>query len=163
MPSSAPYTSAPSPPTPHGGDYDPNEARHAQSVNKTHGTASVNPPHGGDMDPNEERHRSPSAQQTPGVPSPASQGGFGMMQAQASSVQYGSRSHLVNTPLSPPSGHSTYRSPQLPNNTNPGSYFPAPNGIQPPYPNQAPQSPQTPYTGQPIQVSYRKAYSVKGC
>ena len=154
MPSSATYTPT-SPPAAHGGDFDPNEVRHAQSVNSAPGIASVNPSHGGNMDPNEGRHRLVSAQQTPGPSSPASPNGYGVVQTQVPSVQYGSHSHLVNTPVSPPSGYPTYQTPQTPDNVNPGSYFPAPNAHQSPYPSQASQSPQTPSQAQVSQCKPR--------
>ena len=177
MSSQAPPTTPASPPAPHGGAMDPNEVRLRQaraqqttvfSAHSTNGPGMVatgSPQHGGDMDPNEVRLRLARLQQTSGSPSPASnipdpnqavssRGGVQIQHAEIQSAQYGSSSHLINTPTSPPLGYSMYQSTQTPQSTYSGQYFPAQQGHQPSNPGQAQPPPQSPYSGLPTEVGY---------
>ena len=155
----------------HGGAMDPNEVRlrqiraqqnsasSAHPANSPDVVATGNPLHGGDMDPNEVRLRLARLQQasghsspTPSTPEPnnavTSHAEVSMRQAEIQSAQYGSSSHLINTPYSPPSAYSMSQTAQT------GQYFPAQHGHQPPNPVQAQPSPQSPYSGLPTQVNY---------
>lgn len=171
MSSQAPFTTPAPPPAPHGGAMDPNELRLRQArtqqttVSSAHSTngpgtvATENPPHGGDMDPNEVRLRLARLQQTSGSSSPASsvpdpniavasRGGVQMQHAEIQSAQYGSSSHLINTPSPPPLGYNMYQNTQSPQSSHSGQYFAAQHGNQPSNPSQAPQSPQGAFPGQ---------------
>ena len=161
----------------HGGAMDPNEVRlrqiraqqnsasSAPPTNSPNVVATGNPPHGGDMDPNEVRLRLARFQQASGHSSPApstpepnntgaSHAEVSMRQAQIQPAQYGSSSHLINTPYPPPSAYSMSQTAQSTQSAHSGQYFPAQHGHQPPNPIQAQQLPQSPYSGLPSQVNY---------
>lgn len=163
---------------------DPNEVRlrqnptqhtsssSANTTNSPNVNASVNAPHGGDMDPNEVRLRQARIQQLSGTSSPAanipepnnnlgSHGGVWMHQTQIQPAQYGSSSHLINTPSSPQSGYNTYQTPQSPQSAHSGGYFTAQNQHQPSFPHQTQQLPYSQHSGSPAHgnVQYPMASS----
>ena len=170
MSSQAPNTTPASPPIPHGGNMDPNEIRLRQARTQQASGGGVvtaeQPSHGGSMDPNEARLRLAGLQQVSGSASPAlttqesyntvaSRGGFHMQQTETQSAQYGSSSHLINTPSPPASGsHMYYQNAQSPQSPPSGQYFPVQHVNQPPNAGQVQQPPQGPYPGLPNQVCY---------
>lgn len=176
MSSQTPSTYPAPPSAPHGGAMDPNEFRLRQARAQQSSTSSTpsavipgaaateDPPHGGAMDPHEVRLRLARLQQTSGPSSPAlsspqpnnalaARGGVPIQRPDLQPAHYGSSSHLVNSPSSPPSGYSMSQSVQSPQSAYSGQYFPTQMGHQPSNPIQAQQPPQSPYSSMPDQVS----------
>ena len=152
---------------------DPNEVRlrlirdqqptssHAHSV---HGPVAADHSHGGDMDPNEVRLRLAQMQQTSSSPSPTmsnpapnntvtSHGGYTMQRTDLQPAHYGSSSHLINTPSSPPYVSNMYQTAQSPQSGHSGGYFPTQHPHQASVTSQAQGPSQSPYSNLPAQVS----------
>ena len=140
----------------HGGNMDPNMVRQHQAQP----VESPGSSHGGAMDPNAVRSQQVRVQNTPGPSSPPISGSnagnpaYNVSRGQQSPsppAPYVSGQY-PGTVVSPTPGYQTYPTPQKPQSTHSGQYFPQQNGYQPPQFNHGQQTPPAQSPGYKAQV-----------